>query len=337
MTFDAKGARRVLVVRVARIGDTLFVTPVLKALKAAMPGAAIDVLVDPKRRDALVNNPHVERLIDDGPLARLGARLKGSKPYDLALVYGHEAKHFRYARAVAGFTVGFEQKEAGLNSLLDLPVRASDRDIHAVDYALKLPAAIGAGPAGRGLVYMLTPEEMRWAEGFLASRTLGRGTIAMQVAGFPTKAYRDWPEAHYAALGRFVEKELGAGIVLLGDGKDRPKAVRIASSLKGAAVAAGETTLRQSGALIAAAAAFVTTDTGPMHLAFALRTPTVALFHCMHPGRWLGPLEDTHLSRLLQMEPPPGKACGREFGMESITPETVFASLKEILTKHEKV
>ena len=54
---------------------------------------------------------------------------------------------------------------------------------------------------------------------------------------------------------------------------------------------AGKLSLRRTLALMAKLDLYVGVDTGPTHLAGALGIPMVAMYHCLHPGRYLAPLE----------------------------------------------
>src|SRR6185369_3796248 len=74
---------RVLVIAVARIGDTLLATPLLRALKAALPTGRLEVRAHPRRLDVLRHLPFIDRLSGLGKwaawlgTARLGTLLPG--------------------------------------------------------------------------------------------------------------------------------------------------------------------------------------------------------------------------------------------------------------------
>jgi len=53
---------RILVIKLRYIGDTLLITPLLKALKEDIPHAHIDVLVNKNTQQVLINNPYVEKI-----------------------------------------------------------------------------------------------------------------------------------------------------------------------------------------------------------------------------------------------------------------------------------
>jgi heptosyltransferase-2 len=93
-----------------------------------------------------------------------------------------------------------------------------------------------------------------------------------------------WPAAHFAALAR----QLALPVLLLGSGKDADVCAEIAAAVHAAQPGhcrnlAGKTTLDQAIALIAAAKAMVSNDSGLMHVAAAFGVPQVALFGSSSP------------------------------------------------------
>ena len=93
----------VLVINVARIGDTLMTTPVLRAIRAAYPEARVGCLAHPKRAAVLEGLEWVNSLGTITPkIARWRGRF-GGKKWDYALVYGR-ALTLRH-RSFSGFTV----------------------------------------------------------------------------------------------------------------------------------------------------------------------------------------------------------------------------------------
>jgi heptosyltransferase-2 len=93
-----------------------------------------------------------------------------------------------------------------------------------------------------------------------------------------------WPPAHYAALARSLHAQGGLPVLLLGSAKEAALCNGIAQQAGGACeVLAGQTTLIDSMALIAAARGVVSNDSGLMHVAAALGVPQAALFGSSSP------------------------------------------------------
>ena len=336
LRMGASGVRpqRILVVNTARIGDVLFSTPAIHGLRAAFPEVRIEALCHPGRADVLRNNPDIARLRAYGLWELLYGLCLGRKRYDLSFIFASNRKGMAYARAVGKLTIGFAEADKSMNSRLDVAVPRPTAPLHAVDERLLLLQPLGISATDRSLVYRVSEEERAYAGAFMerAGRQPGIRAIGFQVAGFPTRAFRDWPEERFVELGRTILQRIRAKILLFGDAHGAAKAKRIAAALGPESIMlAGRTGLRQFVALMDACDAFVTTETGPMHLAFAVGVPTVALLHCITPATLLGPTAHAERHRLIQMEPPPGTTCGKHLGLGQLASDRAWDALADIL------
>jgi heptosyltransferase-3 len=326
---------RILAIAVARIGDTLLVTPALAALKALAPQGRLTCLAHPKRLEILQGLPFIDEL---GPITKLRAPWLGrlGKRYDVAVVWGKDTALIRYALRVAHRVVAFRQEDANLSAALGDRVEWPSEGGHAVDHRMSLLAPLNPPAAGRRLRYRVTDSEAAWAHGWLRQRCGDADIqpVCLQTASFPTKAYRDWPETNFLALGeKLLASDPRVVLVLLGDAGDRPRAERIAAALGPRALcAAGTLALRQTAALLSLARLYVGVDTGVTHIAGALGVPMVALYHCAHPGRYLAPLD--HPAPLAVVEQPvPAGGCSTAAGMDSIPVDAVWDAAQRVLAQ----
>ena len=117
--------------------------------------------------------------------------------------------------------------------------------------------------------------------------------------------------------------------VMTGSEKEAPLAESIASQISGARSIAGRLPLRSFAALIEKLDLFITNDTGPMHLSFAMETPTVALFSPTDPYL-CGPYQCENavaIKKRRACTPCLKKKCRLPFCMEQISPHEVYESL----------
>lgn len=325
-----------LVIKVSRIGDTLFVTPVLRALAAAHPDARIDVLAHPQRAEVLDHLPFVRRV---------GAITKNRAPwlghfggvrYDYALVFGFDLPLVNYGLRLAEKVVAFRQADERVNRRLYRTVeRPRAQSEHAVLQLLRLPGALGIPPAGMRLAYAVSPAESAWAADRLRLERLdlARPLIGLQVASFPTKAYRDWPIDYYAALCKqVVDASPSAGFLIFGGGEERTRTRWLKSVLGDrAALLAGKLTLRQTAALMSQVDAYVGVDTGPTHIMSTFDIPLVALYHCLSGSKLTGPLDDPWA--YVVDHPRDSAACTESTPMAEITVERVWRVLDSALER----
>lgn len=328
--------RDILYINVSRIGDTLLVTPAVRAVAARWPAARIHLLAHPKREEVLRNLSFVFRAGGiEKQRARFMGRLRGQR-YDLALVCNFDAPLIEYALRVSARVVAFRQPDAALNRRLFRAVEhPALQTTHAVDIQLLLPAAVGAAPMGKALSFHVTAREAQWATAFLAEhRAQDRHPlVGLQVASFPTKAYRDWPLGHFSELCQRVRAAWpGAHFLIFGGELERRRTETLAAELGAAAtLCAGRLSLRETAALMARIDLYVGVDTGPTHLMGALHRPMVALYHGYSPSRVLAPLDHPCLYAI---DHPLADRCTPEADMADITVDRVWAAVQQALQEH---
>lgn len=331
--------RRILVINVSRIGDTLLATPAIRALARAWPQATIDVLGHPGRVEVLQHLPFIHRV---GAITKKSAPLRGwggllGKPYDLALVYGYDASLVAYALRVAGKVVAFRQADPRLNArLLHAVETPGFKADHSVRLALALPAALGLAPAGLRLSYAVSDAERAWA---VATRRRdeppgARPRIGVQVASFPTKAYRDWPlESFIELCDRLRTAWPHTHFLIFGGQEERRRTEALAAHLDGAATLhAGRLSLRQTGALMSGLDLYIGVDTGPTHLMSCFDIPLVALYHGYSGSDLIGPLEHPCLYAI--DHPLAGPECTMEAAMADIGVDRVWTAVQQALREH---
>ncbi len=328
---------RFLVINVSRIGDTLLMTPAVRAIAVAYHGCEITLLAHPKRVEILRNLPFVSSVgaIEKHRAPFLG-RL-GAKRYDYALVYGHDVALIEYALRVAHKVVAFRQSDASLNARLHRVVEVPPlQTMHAVRIQLLLPAALAIAPAGLRLAYQVTPGENSWARTLLHERLPSQATplIGLQIASFPTKAYRDWPLENFIALCERIRQRYPEAVFLIFGGKleTQRTAALYERFRERTLLFAGKLTLRQTAALMNQVDLYVGVDTGPTHIMGALGRPMVALYHGYSPSNVLAPLE--HPALYVVDHPRAGKNCSPEVSMAEIDVDRVWDKVITALSEH---
>ena len=292
---------RVLVITVARIGDTLLATPLLRALKQATPRGRLEVMTHPKRQDVLRHLPFIDRL---SAISKRTAWLRGlleGKRFDWAFVFGHDLPLLKYALRVSDKVVAFKSADQSIDARLHDAVDEPDPTPHAVPHRLLLLRSTGVQASDLRLAWQVTDAERDAAHAWLrkhvpgmTSNTAAHPVIGLQLASFHTKSHRDWPVERFIELAeKIMTRWPDACFVLLGDAQSLASAQRFHDALPERSImAAGTLALRASAALMAQLDLYVGVDTGPTHIAGALGIPMVALYHPAYPGRNLAPLQN---------------------------------------------
>ena len=297
---DAGAPRRILCLRLERIGDLLMTLPALAELRALASDATIDLVVGSWNREIAQAIPGIDRVetVDAAWLARsdghgglspagLVAHAIGwrSRRYDLAINFEPDIRsNLALAFAGAGRTAGF--RSGGGGPLLDVALDYDARS-HTADNAVRLVrAALRESAAGAVDATLRIPDAARAAASQRLA-ALGPGLkVGIHVSG--GRENKQWPEARFREVAERLVRDRGAAIVLTGGPGDRAQVDSVRSALP------PDRTLDLSeGADLVTVAAivqqldlFVTGDTGPMHLAHAVGTPIVAIFGPSDPKRY---------------------------------------------------
>jgi lipopolysaccharide heptosyltransferase II len=300
---------RILVLRLERIGDLLMSLDALDQIRLRAPGAHIHLVIGSWNRSLVPLIPSVDshEILDAPWLARTGskqtttsllrhARTWRGGRFDLAINFEPDIRsNLLLSLSRAPRRVGFRSGGGGglLTEALeyDSSLHASRNLIRLVQAAIPRTADHAAAdhPAPR-----LTPtaRDTEQADRLIGSLDANTALVGIHVSG--GRPSKQWPVERFAELATRLARQLPAKLVLTGGIEDRPLVQRARALLPADVVAhdiAGEVDLPAFVAVLQRLRLFVTGDTGPMHLASAAGTPTVAIFGPSDPRRY-GPLGD---------------------------------------------
>lgn len=280
--------RHILVGLLCPIGDTLFATPALAALRARFPLAHITALVYRSNTGILDGNPAIDqRLLVDAGKQELGlvrlARGVGAidwTQFDLMI-------NFSPAASFVGFLGGVRDqvhlkmpRHWWLIGGHEPDYRAQHATDHYLHVVQPLLADLLPHPDRQPRVY-LSPEHRAAAGRLLRRAGLQRGQslVAMHVGGDGFRGRKRWSTARFAEVGNYLVDRLGMRVLLLGGPTDRTLSEDVAAAMpRGAVVLAGRTSLMETAALIERSALFIGNDSCPLHIAAAVGTPSVGIF-----------------------------------------------------------
>ncbi|MDD2759836.1 MAG: glycosyltransferase family 9 protein [Methylomonas sp.] len=287
--------KRILVITLRFLGDTLLTTPLIRSLKQAYPDAAIDVLTFKANAAMLEGNPDISALIplNGKPSASAFAKLLISlfRRYDLAVSTQAGDRPVLCAILAGKLSLGFVDAAAGkawwkkwlLNRWL---VFREDYD-HAVLENLRFCDLLGIQRH-----YLLTPPK--------TSAPLPEYPVKPYAVLhiMPQWRYKEWHSEGWTRIIEFLHQR-GIGIVLTGS--QQPNEMQALAEFRQTLAIdvvslAGRLTLAQLTELIVNAELFVGPDTGITHLAAATGTLTFAIYGPTDPKKWapwpLGYAED---------------------------------------------
>ena len=335
---------RVLVISTAGLGDALLDSAGIKALAAEYPGIHIQAVVHHRRTDIARHNPLLEKLhfLRKGPHAFLALwwRLRKGAPWDAVLYFSchdPEARCLGYLLAPDA-TIGL----AWRTEMPWLCARNIEepglRRAHLAAQAVRVACEAGATTSEARMVYEVAAEDRLALDKTLAGFDFPlRPGVTFQLGG-GGGPYRDWPVGHFVKLAELANAAGIGPIFLLGGPDHREKGGQFSTASDSLKIpfydVVGRLPLPQSAALLERSRCLVSTDTGIMHLAFALGTPTVALLHCSPGDARVGPLADRGRHLVLQLPKPAGYRVPSDASMSDLRPEDVIPGLKEIFSRN---
>lgn len=335
--------RRVCIIKPSALGDIVHALPVLASLRARWPQARISWVVNRGLRGLLDGHPDLDEVIPfDRPrpfvrgrgLVALAGFLRdlSGRQFDLTIDLQGLFRSGLMTWAT-GAPVRVGRADAREGATLFYTHRVQSDALHAVDRLLAIASALG-GEVSRPMFRPVIDEGARaWARQQLAG--LPRPVLTVNVgARWETKR---WPPSSFAQVAERAAHELGAGLVAVGSPEDRPLVDELIARLNQSRTPildlCGKTTLPGLAAVSEASDLFLSNDTGPLHLAAASGTPTVAVFLCTDP-RKTGPYGPASrvVSTRIWCAASCVKTCPRLDCMTELTPERVWREVQSVLS-----
>ncbi len=355
---------RVLIVNPFGIGDVLFSTPLIRAVRRAFPESFIGYLCNRRTEPILKTNPHVNEIhvYEKDEILRLWRtswrnglrqvlallrrirRLKYDLVIDLSL-----GERYGLIMKLLGVRqlVGFNYRRRGRFLTESLAIEGYQGD-HVVSHYRRLLQFLGIRMAEEALELHVDETDVRWARQWLERQHLtdGRPVIGIVPAGGVSwgidAPFRRWSLEGFASIGDRLAAQHQARILLFGEASDAPVCQAVAKCMRHPVRdLSGQTTLGQFVALLGRLSLVVCNDGGPLHLAVSQGVRTVSIFGPVDPTVY-GPHPATpSRHRAISQEHLPCRPCYHQFKLPpcpyeracltTIRPEDVLGACKELL------
>ena len=339
----SKSRKRILLVSVNWLGDLLFLTPAIRAIRRAYPESYIACLSPRRGMELLQGNPHLNAVVPmpegrglphlAGWIPLIG-RLRAGK-FDTAFLF-----HRSFTRAAVVWAAGIPERigyrTAKRGWLLTTAVEMPPPDtLHKVDLMLRVVEGAGIRPDGRHYDAGIKPEDIQAAEKLAKELGLQSSDRVVALHAGANWKLKRWPARLFAELGDRLSEKYGAKILFIGGEGDRSLIGQITKQMKSRPlVSAGKTTFRQMGALLKQTKLLISNDSGPLHMGMAAGVPVVALFGPTDP-KLTGPVNGAKAKVLFGSIGCPIPCyqlrCPANLCMEQITVEQVVAAAGEYL------
>ena len=281
---DKNNIKKILVIKLWALGDSVVLLPTLVALKKQFPNAKLHILAHPKNRVVFENQPFIDKIIDFGVPNILGLFRK----YDVCI----DSEPALNVSAVISFlssrySIGFSH---GTRARLYDETSLFDKNKHMVQNYLDLARKIGVEYDADKLIPLVTSKkDRRFVSDFLRKNHVLKNdfTVGITPGVAESVKFRMWPLEKVAELSDILIEKHHAKIIFIGANSDKELVNKIRSMVKGEAIdASGLFTVKQSAELIRNCNIVISNDSGMMHVAAAMGTKTIGLFGPNTPKLW---------------------------------------------------
>jgi ADP-heptose:LPS heptosyltransferase len=330
--------RKILLIQLRRLGDTLLCTPAIRALAAQYPQAQIDFIVEDPGIEALYGHPQITRLVH-APKIGIGALIRFIKEvrkvkYDWAIDFMSNPRSAQFAYFSGAKTrVGFDRRGRRWAFTHRMVEEPADREAYAVDLRMEFLKLMGVKSAGRELDTwsdFAMPEEA--ARAHEAVKQCGGKPVIAVCAGNPNSAKR-YPADLMAKVIEDLQRE-GFGIVVTAGPGEQEFAHMIQQHTESPVTLLLEATVPALAALYRKSVIYIGPDTGPKHVAVACRIPTVTIFGPGRPSNWNDPLSANNILIAAPCDTRPHcieSECAKRECLRKIKPQEIIRAAMSLL------
>lgn len=334
--------KNILLVSSTALGDALLSTPAFRSIRLAYPDAQVSLLLNVAYQELFEGHPDIDEIIPHYGRWRRFFRLAwalrrrhfdvvcilhGNEPQATPLAYLSGARFIFKLPNTSRFRFLLTNREP-LQTWSDLG--------HGIEQRLKVAKLAGGATTDFHMTLPVKTASEQEAAAILKAHGVDGGVPLLGLQPGASTTSRRWAPAHFVELGRrLLAAHPDLHIVVTGSPQETGLCREIAAAINDdrAWASAGEMPLRVLPGLIKRCFALVTGDTGPMHLAVAVKTPVVALF-AVSDARRSGPACDLDRHIVIQKartcNPCLSKRCPYPLPicMENITLDEVLTAVE---------
>lgn len=272
------------------LGDAVMATPLLDELRAAFPHSRLTVMCQANIAPLFENDVAIDEVFS---FKKSSGWIRGHRPdimntlslgkYDLGVLTTNSfssAWWFFFGNVKNRLGYATNMRSILLNKAVSFPEKKETQ--HQVITYKMLLEPLGIPISDRDPRLYLAPQEVEAAKVRLQRQgaVYGKNTIIGINPGAAYGSAKCWLPDRFVAVSKRLLEDPNTYLVYFGDPAGAPLVKAICAELDSSRVinVAGETTIRELIALIDCCTVLLTNDSGPMHIAAALKTPLVALF-----------------------------------------------------------
>lgn len=294
--------KNVLIIMMGGIGNMIFLTPALKALRKALPSSSFCFLLGPYGAEKVIEGSDLldqkitvglEKFTGVSGNMRLIRKLRqehfnlsitstGTNPLKSSLLCALANIEYRVGENIGG---------KGIFYNLKVPF---DTERHEVEGNIHLVQRLGIDVEDRLLFVQMSEKNKESAQKFFAQHNIeGKVVVGLHPgSGVHQAEFKRWPRERFAQLADKLITDFGASVVIFGGTEETELAEEIKDRMRSAPlIMTGQSPLGETAALIEGCSLFISNDSGLLHVACAVDTPSIGIFGPTNPRR-TGPYPD---------------------------------------------
>ncbi len=313
--------RRILIVSTTALGDTLWATPSIESLRKSFPDAYLCVLTSPIGLEVFKTNPWIDKMYLFEKILPLWRKLYQER-FDTILIFHTSQRIVLPLCSLLGASriIGTSGLHKGLDTLLTDPMAPLLE--HEILRRLRMVEKIG------GKIYT---EELSFHP------AIKHPPMQKWIALHPGSKdrFKRWPSRHFVEVGKILSEEMNYQILITGTKNELPLMKEIASQIPKSTLLNVNLSLHEFAGLLNEVDCLISNDTGPVHLAFALKIPVIAIYGPTNPNL-CGPHRAKNaivLSKPPSCTPCLKRMCNLPFCLQQIGPLDVIEALRNDVVK----
>ncbi len=336
---EVQASLKILAIKLSALGDVILAGPTLRALRENFPKAHIAVLTATPFRPILQNCPYINQVLDF-PLESRGykdvfrtASLLRRLNFDIVIDLQNSRKSHLMAY-LSGCNRRYGYDNGKLSFLLNKKIKDINTPLSPIEHQGRTLKMLGVDCVKEDLELWPEESDESWAENFLKSNKTNKSAplIGINPGASIKRPSKRWEVRKCAALLDKL-RDAGMEVVITGRGKDKELVKQLRQFSKSRFIdATGKSSIMQLACLIKRCNAYVTGDSAPLHIAYAMKTPVVALFGPTDPRRHsILSAKQVVIRKNITCSPCYKRHCRKHTCMEEITVEEVFEAVKKLL------
>lgn len=342
-----KDIKKILIIRLSSLGDIVLITPVIRAVKHKFPQTEVYFLTKSIYSPLLKGNLHLSGIIElkDKDTSGLLSTLRKVRELNFDLVIDlHSNLRSFFLKNFSKAKLKLKYNKKWFNRFLMVHFKGIEvSSVHTVDSYLNCLERLDIYSFDRMPELYLDEESQKFADQLL--KNLSQDEILVGVAPGAKWENKRWGEGNFTEAIRVVNNRIKAKFVLIGGKEDEELIKGLKNLTKDINfIEAIGLSFPQLSGIISRCQVILTNDSGPMHMAVALKVPVVAIFGPTHPKLGFFPLGEKDVIFCADVECSPCSLHGKKrcykkskICMEQISPEMVTDKVIEIIKNKGKV